>query len=154
MGFLRQLSASLGQALYPAALRIEEPGSRGANVEALLAAIGSLRLDAAAKADTSDTVKIANIAWRLDQLVGRLDSGGVGRAVRNRVDALNALLKAQQVTIEDYSGRPFDPGELWDEVVSDQTMKQRPMIGAMKLPRIKVRGAIVQRGTPEIVDGV
>lgn len=97
--------------------------------------------------------KLATASWSLEQAVKRLDVSGTGRAVRNRVDAMSRLLKANQIEIEDFSGAGYDPGELWDQVMGDQKPKSNPVIESMQTPRVRWKGEIIQRGIPNVEEG-
>jgi hypothetical protein len=157
---------SLRQMAHPVALRIAAPGPEAlqwdiAELQWLLARPQALpeapaAAPAPAEADTSDDVflaKLATLAWRLSILAPKVAGSAPGRSVQNRVDALAALLRQQEVEIIDFSGQDFDPGELWDELISGGLPDDaRPFIAAMQMPRLRRRGRLLQRGVPIVRD--
>jgi hypothetical protein len=63
------------------------------------------------------------------------------------------LLRQQEVEIIDFTGQDFDPGELWDELISGGLPDDaRPFIAAMQMPRLRRRGRLLQRGVPIVRD--
>ena len=161
-----KLPDSLRQLAFPAALRIAEPGPEALQwdvdeLQRLLARPQALPEASAAasvavEADTSDDVflaKLATLAWRLSILAPKVAGSAPGRSLQNRVDALAALLRQQEVEIIDFSGQDFDPGELWDELISGGLPDDaRPFIAAMQMPRLRRRGRLLQRGVPIVRD--
>ena len=124
-------------------------------LEAQVAALEQSQSDGGERSKEADlfTSRLATAVWRLRQAAGRLDSVGPGRALRNRVDALDDLLTRQRIEIEDFSGTAYDPAELWDTVIGDESAKSRPVIASMQSPRVRWNGRILQRGTPVVEEG-
>lgn len=161
-----RLLESLRQLAHPAALRIAAPGPEAlqwdlAELQRLLARPAALSEPApasppSADVDPSDDVflaKLATLAWRLSILAPKVAGSAPGRSVQNRVDALAALLRQQEVEIIDFSGRDFDPDEVWDELVSGELPGDAsPFIASMQLPRLRRKGRLIQRGIPIVRD--
>lgn len=156
---------TLRQLVHPAALRIAEPASWALpwDADALQRLLARPEVSpepvpaapAPTPADGDDVflAKLATLAWRLSILAPKVAGSAPGRSVQNRVDALTALLRQQEVEIIDFSGQDFDPGELWDELISGGLPDgARPFIAAMQMPRLRRRGRLLQRGVPIVRD--
>jgi len=142
---------ALGQLRFPRALRIADPGPLPDLLDE-----SALRLMFPSPVASSDglpdslALKIANTAWRLTNQVQRLGECRSHRAVRNRVEMLSELLRAEGIEILDFTGRDLDQGEVWDQVLSSAELKEHPFIAAMDAPRILYRGRMLQAGTPRV----
>lgn len=164
--------AALRQWGYPRALRIDAPpttGTPGARLAGLQALVGShlalpgpapapapsaaAAATAPAAADESFLCRLGTLSWRLGILVGKVSAGPSTGSLRNRVEALGTLLAQQGLEITDFSGRDFDPGELWDEVIGEDLPDDaRPYIASMQMPRLRHHGRVLQRGVPIVKD--
>lgn len=90
--------------------------------------------------------------WKLEAQVARMTASGESRTLRNRLRQLSNVMKTHDIQVYDYSGKAYDPDEIWDEVVADETRKADPVIVGMREPRIVYRGDMLQRGTPIVED--
>jgi hypothetical protein len=164
---MSNLVATLRQLAFAAELRIDDAGAPlvPLTAEDLRALLLDDRSEpppdapAVAEADPSPrpldprfVKKLALAAWRLGRQAERLVDGEQASRLRTRVEILLELLRNEEVEILDYSGKPYDPGEVWDDVIGSREEKQNPVITSMREPRVLYRGALVVRGTPIIED--
>jgi hypothetical protein len=95
---------------------------------------------------------MATWSWRVDRHLASLGEGSDARALKSRMRQLATLWGDHDVKIYDYTGKAYDPEEIWDDVIGSDGVKQRPIITGMREPRITVRGVMIQRGIPIIED--
>lgn len=159
--------AHIRQLQFPKELRIEEDSrvlitAELRELETLLACLqptsgvvetASPPVIASAKAKEGESpafLRLANAAWRIKQQVERVGDPNIARALRGKVDLLIEVLRAEGVELIDASGRDFDFGDHWDDVVTSAETKLRPYIESMRSPRIMHRGRLIQAGTPVV----
>ena len=163
------LLARIRQLQFPKALRIEDEArvlgtAELRELDRLLArmlprpeAVGAVEAAPAADGGQGQDlsivfVRLANAAWRIGQQVERVNDSSVARALRGKVDLLIQVLRAEGVELIDASGRDFDFGDHWDDVVTSAETKLHPYIESMRSPRIMHRGRLIQAGTPVVAD--
>ncbi len=163
------LAARIRQLQFPKELRIEEDAralvrNELRELETLLAylqptpdVVQTAPLPALAPADVGKGespvfLRLANAAWRIKQQAERVGEPNIARALRGKVDLLIEVLRAEGVELIDASGRDFDFGDHWDDVVTSAETKLRPYIESMRSPRIMHRGRLIQAGTPVVAD--
>ncbi len=94
----------------------------------------------------------ATHVWRLEKQAARLGDDSRGNRVTGRIDLLAELLRQAGITTTDFTGKPFDENEIWDDVVGSKEEKRNPVITAMRAPRIALKGTVIQRGLPIVED--
>jgi len=144
----------LHQLRFPAALRIGAAEATAPDVEALCRLLEPTDPPPQGPVLDDETLaRLATLAWRLSILAPKFAGHASGRSLANRADALVTLVARLGVETTDCSGQDFDPGELWDEVVSDGVAPDgRPFIESMQMPRVRHNGRTLQRGVPIVAD--
>jgi hypothetical protein len=90
--------------------------------------------------------------WRFEREMATMADSEETRILKGRLRQLRNLLPRHEIQVYDYSGKTYDPDEIWDNVIADDTPKRNPIIFEMREPRIVYRGAMIQHGTPVVTD--
>jgi hypothetical protein len=97
----------------------------------------------------SAILTLSQECWRLKRVAVMLKGRSEGLACSRASQRISALLAAHGVCVEDYSGRPYDPGMALEvlDIIEDASMDSRlPVIEETVSPSVNWNGNVAQQG--------